>query len=213
MKNQFFSILFSCVFLLVVYGCPDHNTPPCNNRGDGIFGTVTNTSTGAPIQGAEITLSGGQGSAVSGSDGKYFIKNLLAGTHQVQVQKAGFAGNNESIQISACDPDKQVDLKLTCLPYATPANLDFGTSMSEMTSTLANFSNEPFVFYTSTDRSWIAVYPSNGNLGIGQPYSITVSIDRTKFTGNVTGLVTVNATSLVTGLTLCPTTIAVSAKP
>ena len=73
-------------------------TPPIERRKGQLTGRVSDSRTGAPIQGAMVSISG-QRSLSTGADGSFAFANLAAGTYQVSVSKNGFTNDGRSVAI------------------------------------------------------------------------------------------------------------------
>ncbi len=58
--------------------------------GGTVTGHVTDALNGGPIAGAEITVDDGGQGALSGADGRYVIRDVLAGHHRLTVRAVGF---------------------------------------------------------------------------------------------------------------------------
>ena len=65
----------------------------------GLFGTITDYSTGEPIDGADITLNPDGKSTKTGSDGRYEFKDLDIMQYTVMVQKEGYRTNRKTVTV------------------------------------------------------------------------------------------------------------------
>lgn len=87
-------------------------TPPSTGS---IEGTVTDASTGTPIVGAEVEVSGntyarwygGSNSAHTDSTGHYILTGVSAGSTNLEVEADGYSEVNESVNIPANDTATQ----------------------------------------------------------------------------------------------------------
>ncbi len=68
-----------------------------------IRGTVTDSSTGQPIPGAQLTVTGTTLGTITGEDGSYFLRNVPARTLTVRAQRIGFAPTERDITLAAND--------------------------------------------------------------------------------------------------------------
>jgi hypothetical protein len=67
----------------------------------GLSGVVKDQTTGAPIVGATVALTPGNGTtATTGHDGSYSFASLLNGTYTLSVTPAGYRTSNQSVTIS-----------------------------------------------------------------------------------------------------------------
>ena len=55
-----------------------------------IVGTVTDSSTTNPVTGASVALEGGRFGAPTGSDGRYRLGNVPAGTYTLRARRRGY---------------------------------------------------------------------------------------------------------------------------
>ena len=62
-----------------------------------ITGSVTDSSSGQPVHSATVSVVGTKLGASTGSDGRYSISNIPAGTVQLRVQRLGFAPRTRSV--------------------------------------------------------------------------------------------------------------------
>jgi hypothetical protein len=63
----------------------------------GIYGVVTDNTTGDPIAVASVVLSPSGKTTVTGSDGTFEFPDVDAGQYTVTVQKAGYQTNRKTI--------------------------------------------------------------------------------------------------------------------
>ena len=86
---------------------------PCEPElyGD-ILGTIYEEGTNEPIQGVTITLGSSDGTATSGSDGKFEFKDLEAKQYTLQVTKSGYISNTKTVTVTASE-DVRADIPLT----------------------------------------------------------------------------------------------------
>jgi TonB-linked SusC/RagA family outer membrane protein len=77
-----------------------------------VVGRVTNRATGDPIPAVQVVIVGTSRSGVTGSDGRYRIASLEAGTVQVRALRLGFQPQTRTITIADGVSDT-VDLALT----------------------------------------------------------------------------------------------------
>ena len=101
-------LVFTALILLLLSGCriKNNNTssetptvPPDANLGS-IEGTVMNSKTREPLEGATVELEKTKISAVTEKDGKYSLKNF-PGTFTIIVKKDGYRENTRTREISA----------------------------------------------------------------------------------------------------------------
>lgn len=80
-------------------------------------GTVVADSTGVPLAGADITVTGSERSARSDANGEFRIDEVTAGTHEVVIRKLGFSPLNTTLTFAPNDEEERriVLSKLTVL--------------------------------------------------------------------------------------------------
>lgn len=66
-----------------------------------IRGSVTDSSTGRPIPGVQVTLSGGARGAMTGENGVYQINGVPSGAATVRAQRIGYAASERSVSVSS----------------------------------------------------------------------------------------------------------------
>lgn len=77
---------------------------PASSQGTGaIRGTVTDSATRRPIEGAQLTITGLNVGAVTNAEGTYMLRGLPARTHQVRLTRIGFQASQRSVRLAAGD--------------------------------------------------------------------------------------------------------------
>lgn len=81
-----------------------------------ITGRVVNEQSGEPLQGVQVTVKGGAPSTLTGVDGRYMLRGVPAGTHEVSAQSLGFA--TKTVTGVMVDSDESVVLNIALAPQA-----------------------------------------------------------------------------------------------
>jgi len=71
-------------------------TPPANGN---ITGTVTDSASGLPVQGATVSYSGGV--AISDATGAYRLGNVSSGTYAASAAASGYVPSNQTVVVSS----------------------------------------------------------------------------------------------------------------
>jgi hypothetical protein len=71
-----------------------------------ITGTVTDVDTGDPIAGVTVAVSGVNGTATTGNDGKYTVADVTVGNHSVSFSKTGWQNTSVTVAASKFNADK-----------------------------------------------------------------------------------------------------------
>lgn len=133
-----------------------------------VQGTVTNASTGAPISGAAITVSGpGAGSAVTATDGSYQLTGLNPGTYTLSAAKTGYGTVSDTgtvvaggtlvfnVSLTSTPPVNTTEIKGVCVDASTGqpisgAVLTFTPSPTGPVATAASDATGAFVVSSAT---------------------------------------------------------------
>lgn len=164
----------------------------------GIYGTIRDAKTGSPIYNAEISLTPGQRTTVSGFDGTYNFQNLDAMQYSLNVIASGYTYNSRKVSVvpgesTVCDmlltPEEDVEgMRLSATV------LDFDTIYSSLSFTIYNTGTTPLSYYiTGITAGWVTITPMDGTIAVGQSSSVTVEIKRSLITEDVMSSFTVNA--------------------
>ncbi|MDE6271258.1 MAG: carboxypeptidase-like regulatory domain-containing protein [Muribaculaceae bacterium] len=113
------AIRSSVAIILFVMGCIGIATS-CSNSNDyeifgAIHGTVTDSSSGAPLENASITLSPSGQTKQTDASGYYKFDNLEIQQYTLTVQKQGYQPNRKTMT-AVSGEDLQVDIQLTAIP-------------------------------------------------------------------------------------------------
>ena len=189
---QFAALL---IFGCALTGCSGDETPGFGS----IYGLVTNANTGQPVYGATVTLSPGNFSTTTGSDGRYEFVDLEPGQYKIQVQATDYQANSSQIQVNA-GSQAIGDIAITPVGEITGIQLstsvmNFDTNYSELTFTLRNIGNTGTVswYISGINVSWLTVSPQQGETAMGKSSEIKVMIDRANITSSQSTSFIVNA--------------------
>ncbi|HJU67485.1 MAG TPA: carboxypeptidase regulatory-like domain-containing protein, partial [Gemmatimonadaceae bacterium] len=82
-----------------------------------IAGTVSDSSSGAPIIGAQVTVAGTTLGALTNDEGRFSIAGVSAGTHALEVRRLGFAARTiRNVQVAA-GQTVTVDVRLSPVAF------------------------------------------------------------------------------------------------
>jgi len=110
MKRLIFASAILLMTAAVCFSC-SKTTP--DNFGT-LFGAITDYATGEPVSAANIVLSPGGKTAVTGSDGHYNFESLDPQQYTVTVQKSGYQTNRKTATVVAGE-SVQADLTLAVI--------------------------------------------------------------------------------------------------
>lgn len=197
MNNKFYTLLFSvCLFLA---GCAS-DMEEDTSMGS-IVGSLSDQTTGELIATANITLSPGGKSTVTGSDGSFSFPELLPGAYTISVNKEGYKPGVEQVEVQGGKPT-EVHLLIERIPSTLTADkqeLDFGENPSVTTLSFAiiNTGYTDLAFKVETgDCPWLEVDPEADILAYGKTATIVVTIDRSLLaSGENEAVIVVRSTS------------------
>ncbi|HEV8383126.1 MAG TPA: TonB-dependent receptor [Gemmatimonadales bacterium] len=110
-----------------------------------IAGAVTAQPTGAPLQGANVTVAGTRLAAVTAADGRYLLENVPPGTHHVRVRVIGYAAVVDSAVVVAEGQTTTLDFQLQPQAVELEAIVAIGyatVQRKDVTGALASVSGE-----------------------------------------------------------------------
>lgn len=174
------------VTLLLVVGCT--TTIEEQEKYGDIVGIVYDNSVGEPISVAQVSLTPGGNSTVTGTDGSFSFNNIEAGEYTITVNKKGYTdGSNKVIVVAG--KQSNCNLLMERIPAYVTADkeeLDFGENASSNTLSfnIVNSSYENLSWHIEYDKSstsFIAeITPESGTTQYGKTAAIVVKIDRDK---------------------------------
>lgn len=153
-----------------------------------IAGVVYDKNVGDPISVAQVQLTPGGASTVTGTDGSFAFNNIETGSYTVTVSKKGYNDVSNKVTVLA---GKKADCQLLMerIPAYVTADkteLDFGDNLT-LTTLSFNIVNSSYenlswhIEYDKSSSSFIAeVSPESGTTQYGKTSVIIVKIDRTK---------------------------------
>ena len=181
MKKLFF-YLFSLLCALSVTSCVQDIV---DVTGD-VFGIVSDIETNEPVRGAEVTLSPGNATTVTGFDGHFEFKDLEPKTYKMQITANGYQTNTKQVTVTAGQP-VQVDINITPVKAVAGIslshdNFNFGSTHTEQTLSIENTGNNGTVSWEiiGVDVAWLKVSPTSGSIAQGKSVAVKMVVDRSK---------------------------------
>lgn len=181
MLRNFLLMLTVAVLGMIAVSC-EEDTPTAGS----IYGMISDAETGTPVSGAEVMLSPGNTTTVTGSDGNYELQNLEAGQYKLQVSAAGYILNSRQLTVTEgnatiCDMQLSKEKELSGIELSTN-QLKFGTSYNDLTFDIRNVSTSGDIDWTVSNvtAEWLTVSPMEGTVAMGQSASVKVTVDRSK---------------------------------
>lgn len=161
----------------------------CTSGGDevsvfgDIYGTITDSKSGEPVRNAEVILSPGNKTTVSGSNGHFEFKTLEAGQYKVGVEADGYEYNSRQVTVVP-GQNTVCDFRLTVIVVeqvlkVTPTTLDFGTSQNEMSVIITNEGPEETEWSVNLgNNNWLSANPKSGRIAAGKSQTIVFTVNR-----------------------------------
>ena len=193
MKTNHF-IKFATLFLLccAMIGCK----PEEEEKYGTIYGTVTDFSSGEPINNAKVRLNPKGETTLTGMDGTFEFVDLPSGSYSLSLSKNGYVDleddyvlkieNGNSVQRAIQMKKLSSSLQIVDNNGNVIALLDFGADedVSQKAFNIFNNGNLTLDFTITKTANWIEdVIPSTGTVGIGDTKPITVIINRAMLGG------------------------------
>lgn len=164
-----------------------------------LYGMITDADDKEPIKGAEVVLSPGNKTAVTGDGGHYEFQNLDAEQYKITVSSAGYKTNSRQVTVVSgetviCDMQLVKEEEEAAFELSS-TSLDFGLQRDEMTFTIKNTGSTEKLSWTVSNitEAWLKVSPTEGTTDRGKTSSIKVIIDRKQISKDVTTTFNVNA--------------------
>ena len=151
-----------------------------------IYGIVYDKKTSEPIRGAEVVLSPGNKTTVTGFNGQYEFKDLDPKQYELQVSAAGY--NTNSRQVTAIAGESVTcDITLSAIESVVGISLDnnnfnFGSTHTEQTLVIKNTGNSGAVSWeiTGIDVTWLKASPMSGTIAQDKEVAVKLTVDRNK---------------------------------
>ena len=156
-----------------------------------IYGTVTDYSSGNPINNANVRLNPRGETTLTGSDGRFQFNDLAEGSYSLSLSKNGYVDldddyvikieNGNSISRDVQMQKEQSSLKIVDNDGNTVSELDFGNDagLNQKTFSIFNNGNITLEFTITKTSNWIdEVVPSTGTVSVGDTKPIYVIINR-----------------------------------
>lgn len=189
-------IVLSLTLLTACLGSCDDTK--IENKGS-IYGMVSDAESKNPVTGAQITLSPGNNTTVTGSDGFYEFQNIEEGQYKLTVMSSGYKVNTRQVTVTAGTKvigDIQLIREETVSGIELSTDyLDFGATYDERTFDIINVSTSESIdwYIDNISVNWLTASPVNGSIGAGKSNSIKVTVDRSKISDSKTTSFNVNA--------------------
>jgi len=163
-----------------LYQC---NTEEIILHGD-LAGLVADSETSQPIEAATIVLSETNDTVVTGSDGKFFFKNLSPTNFEIKVSNPAYETETKSVIVKSADIT-EISFSLTGVPRPefSASWLDFGLDSTIKTFTISNIGKGNLNYSLIPYQKWITIEPSYGE-ATTETDVIMVRINRTGLTKN-----------------------------
>lgn len=176
------SLMLCCMF----FGC----TPEEEKLGT-IYGTVTDFSSGEPINNANVRLNPRGETTLTGMDGTFEFVDLPKGSYSLSLSKNGYVDLDDDYVIKIESGNAvQRAIQLQKLHYSLEivdndgnaiTILDFGVEegVTQKTFNISNNGNMALDFTITENADWIdEVNPSTGRINVGDSKAVTVRINR-----------------------------------
>lgn len=180
MKNLLKYILIFSAAAFLLWTCKE----PEYDIFGAVYGTVTDAGTKEPVSGAQVILSPGNLTAVTGSSGTYEFLELEAGQYRLAVSAQDY--NTDSRQVTVVSGERILcDMQLSPVKQEagmelSKTSLDFGTQSDELTFDIKNTGNAGALDWAITNLTaeWLSVSPMEGRVDVDKSSSVKVAIDR-----------------------------------
>ena len=165
-----------------------------------ITGIVYDDNVGAPLPVAQVKLTPGGNTTVTGSDGSFSFTNVVPGDYTISVTKKGYDDGSNTVSVAA-EKRSECYILMNRIPAYVTADkdtLDFGSNiaLTTLSFNIVNSSYENLSWHINYDSTTFikSVTPDKGTTSYGKTASIVVTIDRDKLNAgeNVSTLVVVS---------------------
>lgn len=145
-----------------------------------IYGIVSDSQSGQPIANAEITLSPGNESTISGSTGRFEFKDLDAGQYKVSVQAEGYEFNNKQVTVV---PGERVSCDISLIAKdglkVEPSSLNFESIHTHLSVSITNIGGAEVAWQLGLQNvNWLSANPKSGRIASKKVQTIVFSVNR-----------------------------------
>jgi hypothetical protein len=105
LRNLAFAMLLGST-ITMMNSCKEDDESSVGNELGTITGTVTDVDAGDPIAGVTVAVSGVNGTATTGNDGKYTVADVTIENHSVTFSKTGWQNTSITVAASRFNADK-----------------------------------------------------------------------------------------------------------
>lgn len=179
--RKLIAVLLSLAEAVFVTSCEKE---PAYDFYGSIYGMITDAQTNAPVIGAQVMLSPGNFTTVTGSDGHYEFQNLDAGQYKLSVYASGYSMNTRQVTVVSgesviCDMQLTEEQTVSGMELSTNM-LDFGSDYDELTFSIRNTGTSGDInwYIDNITVGWLAVSPTEGTTGMGKSSSVKVTVQR-----------------------------------
>lgn len=177
--RKFLFVLFLCAGVALIGCSTEDETPIFGN----VYGTITDSKSGEPVRNAEVIISPGNKTTVSGSDGHFEFNNLEAGQYKIGVNANGYEYNSRQVTVVPgesvpCDIRLMAIVKDETLQFST-TSLDFSNYLTELSITITNNCDKETEWSVNVgNNNWLSASPMSGRISAGKSQAIIFSVDR-----------------------------------
>ncbi len=144
-----------------------------------VAGIVKDAVTGANLQGALVSLEGGN-SVITGADGRYQFNNVEMGTYKVSVSRTDYVSDEKSVLVKVHEIS---NLDFNLYPAGSslevsPVVLDFGNTDTKLSIDIFNKGQALMSWQIANDVAWLSCSPMSGTVISNRRTSVTITADR-----------------------------------
>ena len=170
-------MLLACIILL---GCSKDDSPTTSYGS--LEGKITEQQTNKPISNALMVLTPADKKSTTDNNGNYKFQSLEAGKYTLKVEVDGYSSITRQITITPNETTK-CDIQLSPITSKTiklsPAELNFGDEITELTVTITNEASSVANWSVILgDNNWLTASPQSGNLDANKSATINFIVDR-----------------------------------
>ena len=185
MKRLLYLLPIMAIAIVIAMAC---STKEEEEKFGEISGIVFDDNVGEPLSIAQITLTPGGNSTVTGSDGSFSFIEILPGNYTITVNNKGYEQDGKNTVTVVSGKRAECNIKMKRIPAYVTADkevLDFGDNitLNTLSFNIANGSYENLswhIHYDTLSSFVTQVSPDKGTTQYGKTAAIVVKIDREK---------------------------------